>query len=203
MKEKIVNISGERITIPIPTSYGDCFTLINSDQFRLTGVKLTKLRLFFNNIKPFQSSVLFWLRLSQYKGWLFPLCRYMYKRASRRYQIHIPSSTIIGYGFYIGHGICITINGQTIIGNNVNVSQFMNIGTNKKTPAKIGNSVYIGPNTCLVEDVIIGSNSTIGAGSIVTKDVPANATVVGSPARVLNYDDPAQYIKNPWIAKLN
>lgn len=79
----------------------------------------------------------------------------------------------------------------------------MNIGTNKKTPAKIGNSVYIGPNTCLVEDVIIGSNSTIGAGSIVTKDVPANATVVGSPARVLNYDDPAQYIKNPWIAKLN
>ena len=28
MKEKIVNISGEMITIPIPTSYGDCFTLI-------------------------------------------------------------------------------------------------------------------------------------------------------------------------------
>ena len=45
------------------------------------------------------------------------------------------------------------INGKTIIGNNVNVSQFLSIGSTKGTPATIGDNVYIGPNVCVVEDV--------------------------------------------------
>lgn len=92
------------------------------------------------------------------------------------------------------------VNGGTVIGNNVNLAQFLNIGTNHKTPAMIGDNVYIGPHVCLVEDVKIGNNSTIGAGAVVTKDVPQNATVAGVPAKVLNYDNPGRYIGNPYVS---
>lgn len=201
MKFKEIEVENQKIRIPIPSSYADCMSLINSDQYRWTGRKKSSLALIFDIFKPFYSSVLFWKRLAQYKGWLRPFCGFMYRRACRRYQISMPSSTLIGYGFYMGHGMSITINGGTIIGNNVNVSQCLTIGTSKKTPAVIGDSVYIGPNTCLIDNVVIGSNSTVGAGSVVTKDVPTNATVVGNPARVLNYDNPALYIKNPYKYK--
>lgn len=48
--------------------------------------------------------------------------------------------------------------------------------------------------TCIVENVHIGNNVTIGAGSVVTKDIPDNATVAGVPARVLNYNNPGRYV---------
>lgn len=200
MDYKEFQVDNQLIRIPIPTGYADCLTLINSDQYRWTGKKKSKVSLILDIFKPFYPTVLFWKRLSQYKGWLRPLCGFMYRRACRRYQISMPSSTLIGYGFYIGHGVCITINGGTVIGNNVNVSQCMTIGTSKKTPAIIGDNVYIGPNTCLVDDVVVGSGSTIGAGAVVIKNVPENATVVGIPARVINYDNPGQFIKNPFDA---
>jgi serine O-acetyltransferase len=124
----------------------------------------------------------------------------MCARAKRKTLVALPTRTKIGYGFSIGAqgGMCIAINGGTIIGNNVNISQFVNIGTNSNTYAIIGDNVYIGPHTCVVEDVKIGNNATIGAGAIVTRDIPENATAAGVPAKVLNYDNPGRYIKNPW-----
>ena len=77
------------------------------------------------------------------------------------------------------------INGKTIIGDDCTISQFLTIGSNKETPAKISNNVYIGPNVCLVENVVIGDNIKIGAGAVAVKDLPANATAVGNPARII------------------
>lgn len=111
------------------------------------------------------------------------ISRQLHRHYSIKYGIQIPVSTRIGYGFYIGHGVGIVINGGTTIGNNVNISQFLSIGTNRHTPATIGDNVYIGPNVCIVEDVNIGSNTTIGAGSVVVKDIPENSTAVGCPAK--------------------
>ena len=125
----------------------------------------------------------------------------MCARAKRKAMIDIPTSLKIGYGLSIGHKMCIVINNGTIIGNNVNISQFVNIGTNHKTPAIIGDDVYIGPHVCIVEDVKIGSNATIGAGAVVTRDIPENATAAGVPAKVLNFDNPGRYIQNPWPLK--
>lgn len=73
----------------------------------------------------------------------------------------------------------------TVIGNNVNISQFLNIGSNGATPAVIGDNVWIGPSVCLVENVHIGNNSVIATGAVVTKDVPDNVTVAGVPAKVI------------------
>lgn len=160
------------------------------------GVKNIVVYLLFGRNHCFNYS--FWLRLASRKNILFPLALLMHKRLTAKYGIQIPRNTKIGYGFYIGHGIGIVINGGTVIGNNVNISQFLSIGTNKGTPAVIGDNVYIGPNVCIVEDVHIGNNATIGAGAVVVKDVPENATVVGVPARVVSYDNPGIYIKNPF-----
>lgn len=50
----------------------------------------------------------------------------------------------------------------------------------------------------MVEAVCIGNNVTIGAGSVVTKNIPDNATAAGNYAKVLNYNNPGRYIGNPW-----
>lgn len=178
----------------------DLLLYIKSDYQRYKGVlgggKDILLYLLFGRNHCF--NYCFWLRLASRKNILFPLAILMHKHLTNKYGIQIPRTTKIGYGFYIGHGIGIVINGGTVIGNNVNISQFLSIGTNKGTPATIGDNVYIGPNVCIVEDVNIGNNATIGAGAVVVKDVPDNATVAGVPAKVISYNNPGLYIKNSF-----
>ena len=120
---------------------------------------------------------------------------------SRNGPMKINYKTKIGYGLYIGHGGPVIINNTAIIGNNCNISQFLTIGSNKGKAAIIGDNVYIGPNVCIVEDVKIGNNVTIGAGSVVTKDIPDNATAVGNYAKVINFNNPARFIGCKWENK--
>lgn len=114
-------------------------------------------------------------------------------------EIQILRKTKNWYGLYIGHGGPVIINPTAVIGNNCNLSQFVTIGSNEGKAAVIGDNVYIGPNTCIVEDVSIGDNTTIGAGSVVTKDIPSNATAAGNYAKVLNFNKPGRYIKNRYL----
>ena len=46
-----------------------------------------------------------------------------------------------------------------------------------------------------------GNNVTIGAGSVVTKDIPDNATAVGNYAKVIDYDAPGRYVNRRWDIK--
>lgn len=52
-------------------------------------------------------------------------------------------------------------------------------------PVNIGHNVWVGGNAIILPGVSIGDNSVIGAGSVVTKDVPRDVVVVGNPARIL------------------
>lgn len=57
-------------------------------------------------------------------------------------------------------------------------------------PVEIGDDVFIGVNTIVMPGVTIGSRVVIGAGSVVTTDVPSNSIAVGVPAKVIsNFDD--------------
>ena len=127
MRTEMYDLNGSKISIPIAESYKDCMTLIKSDRYRISGRVETSFSIIKHILRPFSSSLLFWLRLSQYKGLLYPLCKIMYARASRKAQVQIPESMKIGYGFYIGHNICMVINFETIIGNNVNINSSVNL----------------------------------------------------------------------------
>jgi acetyltransferase-like isoleucine patch superfamily enzyme len=52
-------------------------------------------------------------------------------------------------------------------------------------PVVIGNTVWIGGGAIVLPGVTIGENSVIGAGSVVTHDIPANVVAVGNPCQVL------------------
>jgi serine O-acetyltransferase len=100
---------------------------------------------------------------------------------------------------FIGHGGPLVVNPTTVIGNNVNLSQFTTIGANSgRQAAEIGDNVYIGPNVCIIEHVKIGNNATIGAGSVVTKDIPENATAVGNYAKVISMNNPGHAVNRRW-----
>ncbi|MDR0751040.1 MAG: sugar O-acetyltransferase [Christensenellaceae bacterium] len=72
-------------------------------------------------------------------------------------------------------------------------------------PITIGNAVWIGASTIVMPGVTIGDNSVIGAGSLVTKDVPANCLAYGSPCRVIREigeHDKQYYYKNLEIKEI-
>lgn len=105
-------------------------------------------------------------------------------------EIH-PGATI-GQGFFIDHGMGVVIGETTEIGDNVTIYQGVTLGGTSLNKGKrhptIGNNVTVGLHSAVLGAITVGDNSKIGAGSVVVKDVPPNATVVGIPARVVIQD---------------
>jgi galactoside O-acetyltransferase len=69
-------------------------------------------------------------------------------------------------------------------------------------PVKIGNNCWLGACVIVLPGVTIGDNTVVGAGSIVTKDLPANVVAVGNPCKVLRPIGPRDeeyYFKNKKI----
>ncbi len=60
-----------------------------------------------------------------------------------------------------------------------------NTGLEQALPIKIGNNVWLGGGVIVLPGVTIGDNTVVGAGAVVTKDLPANVLAVGNPARIL------------------
>ena len=69
-------------------------------------------------------------------------------------------------------------------------------------PVHIGQNCWLGAGVIVLPGVTIGDNTVIGAGSVVTKDIPSNVVAVGNPCRVLreiNEHDKKYYFKNRKI----
>ena len=186
-------------TIPIPENYKDCIELIRSDYYRYKGKKCSIFKMFSYTLVTSHFGFQFWFRLSSIKGWLYYFSLFFHRLYYLRYGLQIKPGTKVGYGLYLSHGFGIIVNPSAIIGNNCNLSQFSTIGSVRENAAIIGDNVYVGPSVCVVGNVIIQSDSIVGAGSVVTHNVPMGATVAGVPARVLPTKDHISYVNNRWV----
>ena len=108
------------------------------------------------------------------------------------FSCDIPYRTIIGSGTTFPHdALGIVIHQDVLIGNNCKILHGVTLGGRggRVGLPTIGNNVVVGCHAQVLGPVKIGDNAIIGAGSIVIKDVPANCTVVGNPARIISKNE--------------
>lgn len=114
---------------------------------------------------------------------------YLQSQSSRIFGIDINPSARIGNGLMLDHGTGIVVGETATIGDNCSILQGVTLGgTGKETGdrhPKIGNSVLIGAGAKVLGNIRVGNCSRVAAGSVVLKDVPANTTVAGVPAKVI------------------
>lgn len=106
--------------------------------------------------------------------------------------IEIHPAARIGEGVFIDHGEGVVIGETAVVGNNVVIYQGVTLGGTGKDKGKrhptIEDGVMISAGAKVLGGFTVGKNAKIGAGSIVLKEVPPNATVVGVPGRVIKLD---------------
>ncbi|NIR01235.1 MAG: serine O-acetyltransferase [Gemmatimonadales bacterium] len=103
--------------------------------------------------------------------------------------IEIHPGARIGRGLFIDHGMGTVIGETSEIGANCTLYQGVTLGgtgkeTGKRHPT-LGNNVVVGVGASLLGSISVGDNALVGAGSVVLKDVLAETTVVGVPARAV------------------
>lgn len=113
--------------------------------------------------------------------------------------VNLGKNVKIGKNVVIMNGLNCMAAGGLIIEDNTLISLNCTIATNNHDfyerevltckPVHIKKNVWIGLNVTIMPGVTIGENAVVGGGSVVTKDVPDNAVVVGSPAKVVKYLD--------------
>jgi serine O-acetyltransferase len=106
--------------------------------------------------------------------------------------IEIDPGATIGKGVFIDHGIGVVIGETAEVGDGCTIYQGVTLGgtslqRTKRHPT-LGKNVTIGSGAAVLGAIYIGDGAKIGANSVVVKDVPANATVVGIPGRVVLLD---------------
>ena len=109
------------------------------------------------------------------------------------YNVHIGENVLINYQCVFLDAAPITIGDNCFIGpmcglytvNHPLDPQRRNDGYVYGRPITLGKNVWLGGGCTILSGVTIGDNSVVGAGSVVTKDVPANVIVAGNPAKII------------------
>ena len=106
--------------------------------------------------------------------------------------VEIHPAARIGRGVFIDHGSGVVIGETANVGDGCTIYQGVTLGGTSLSHGKrhptLGRNVTVGVNAAVLGAIVLGDNVKVGGGSVVVKDVPANATVVGVPARVVAQD---------------
>ena len=122
--------------------------------------------------------------------WKIPFLPRLISQISRFFTgIEIHPGATIGRRFFIDHGTGVVIGETTVIGDDVLIYQGVTLGgtgkdTGKRHPT-ICNNVVIGAGAKILGNIMIGTGSRIGAGSVVIDSVPEHCTVVGIPGKIV------------------
>ncbi len=122
------------------------------------------------------------------RGW-FVLARLVSQLGRFLTGIEIHPGATIGKRLFIDHGMGVVIGETAEVGDDVLLYQGVTLGgtgneCGKRHPT-IGNNVVVGAGAKVLGDITLADNVKVGASSVVVHSVPANATVVGIPARIV------------------
>lgn len=126
------------------------------------------------------------------------------------HHVHFGKWIYANFNFTAVDDSHIYIGDYTMIGPNVTIASaghpidptLRQKGLQYNMPVHIGKNCWIGAGVIIVPGITIGDNVVIGAGSIVTKDLPSNVVAVGNPCKILrevNEDDKKYYFRNREI----
>lgn len=109
------------------------------------------------------------------------------------YNCRIGEATFINHGAYLMDAGKITVGSHCFIGPNCGMytaihamlPEERNRGIERAKPIVLGDNVWLGGDVTILPGVTIGSNTVIGAGSVVTKDIPSGVVAAGNPCRVM------------------
>lgn len=144
------------------------------------------------------------LWLAEWKGlarWLSSVSRFLT-------GIEIHPGAKIGRRFFIDHGMGVVIGETAEIGDDVTLYHGVTLGgtswdKGKRHPT-LGNGVVVGAGAKVIGPILVGDGAKIGSNSVVTKPVPAGATAVGNPARLILKDaqDKAEQERRAYAEKI-
>lgn len=134
-----------------------------------------------------------WYRLSHeawshrhnlFQGLWYFFLRLLYPLVRIQSGLELAASATVGPGLWVGHFGPTVIHPHACIGAHATLMQGVTIGEDKRRVPILGDHVSVGVGAIVVGPVRIGDGAVIGAGAVVTHDVPAYHLAVGVPARV-------------------
>jgi serine O-acetyltransferase len=138
------------------------------------------------------------LQAWQVANWLWrqdrtDLALLLQSASSQQLQVSIHPSASIGTSVFLDHATGIIVGALVSIGDEVTIYQNVTIGRTDADPGRaprLGRGVLLSSGVTILGDVSIGDYAKVGAGSVVTHDVPAGCTAIGVPARLTNCPEP-------------
>lgn len=120
-------------------------------------------------------------------------CDYGYNiRVGKNFYSNVNLVILDGAPVTFGDNVFIAPNcGFYTAGHPINAAE-RNKGLEYARPITVGDNVWFGAQVCVLPGVTIGDNCVIGAGSVVTKDIPANSVAVGNPCTVIRKIAPTE-----------
>jgi serine O-acetyltransferase len=144
------------------------------------------------------------------RGWRL-VARWVSQIARMITGIEVHPAVIIGDDLFIDHGMGVVIGETSEIGDGVTLYQGVTLGgtapsvdshnqRNTKRHPTLEDGVIIGSGAQVLGPITVGRDARIGANAVVTKDVPAGATMVGIPARAVQPREPRKQDQSRFVA---